>query len=298
MANLELEVEIASYEDRLTEDIHHFLAEANGRSVIGFGTDWSPEKALIKAISECAERSVLKAVAAPTSNGFAAHNSKERAAQKALLECKERDAFLLGWLSGRSPKWLEVDSSMQIIKPPLSHGFAVRFGLVAVSDGDPVIVGTLTPGPSFSSPFGAVFSSACSATLDGAIQSTAFELRRAATVILNRADSPAGVSRNASALPNDGRSTFEYYLDPANANDLNYYFENSQDPLEVTFPHTRFDFHSCEIKDPALKVIVAHCRPEESQDLFFGRPDSSKICYERFQRYSIEPANARVMPLP
>lgn len=305
MRNLQrIDVDIASYDDRLASDVFHFMAESDEGKNIGFGTDPKPEKALIKAISECVERKVMRSAGGPGSNGFAAHNSPENAAAKALLECKERDAFLLSWLSRRSPKWIDFyqcDLSAETIKliAPLSKDpFQVQFGLVAISASDTVVVGTLRPSAGNESKFGVVFSSACSSTIENAITGTALELRRAATVILNREETGAGIYGKNNGNPTDGRSTFEHYLNPKFANDLRFYFEDIHEPLDLDFPQPAFTNYECEVNDPRMKIFVAQCVAQETQGLFFGLPDNRKICATRFKQAGLNPVNYLVMPLP
>lgn len=304
MSPVSLELKYFTYPDQICSKLFHFKAEGPMGSV-GFGTDDEYEIAFVKALTECAERHCLRSLdnLPKTSNGFAGHCLPESAKVKANLELIERDAFLLGWLSGRSPHWidsnflcvnLQIEEVFSSIK---KSGLNFKIGRVAKTGDIETLVGVLLPGIESEMQFGCVFASSSGHSFLEALAAVAKELARAATVLINRYKKFGEVVPSKVSDPFDGKSTFDHYL-KEDFESVRFYLDHSQEPLSLDPFSVEFDLFSRRIISPRLDIFVAHAKSRMAQDLFFGTPGSQDINFKRFEQARLEPTNLSVMPLP
>jgi ribosomal protein S12 methylthiotransferase accessory factor YcaO len=89
-------IEVEEYPDSIGSDVRHFrVFDKNGEINRGFGSAYSSEMALYKAMSEYFERlTFAKLRLGVSSNGFAAHIDDEKAKNAAACELVERDAVM------------------------------------------------------------------------------------------------------------------------------------------------------------------------------------------------------------
>lgn len=300
-----LDLKYSSYPDRLSCGLYHFKA-VGPLDTVGFGTDAFESRALIKAATECAERHCLRSSgSASTSSGFAGHTDKETARILARRELIERDAFLLGWLAGRSPMWLsegeikQAQEAFVILETINRHGFKTQAGIVANTGCVTTVVGAILPSKSGALNFGVVLGCAASDSVSSAITSVSNELARAATVLLNRSEGAGSADEIELPEIRNGRSTFEHYLRSGSIGpNLRQYLEESQNPLDLPDFETTFDEFQRSISGPLLNIEVAWAKSPHAQSLFFGKPEPSRINFDRFKAADLIPANSEVMPLP
>lgn len=300
-----LNLSFSSYPDKIA-DLFHFMAEDES-GCTGFGTDSVESRALLKAATECAERYVMKSLVphgAHTSSGFAGHSIAERARTRASLELIERDALLLGWISGIPPRWLveaEISQSSRlgrrILRGLVKAGFQPQIGLVANTGGVLTVVGVLRPSAQSQLEFGAVLASAAGNDLEACMESICFELSRAGTVILNRKKKMGRIFTPNNTIPTDGRSTFDYYLNPSHIENLQFYFEEGR-TLSLSKPQISISEFECAVIEPALDLRIARAESAEMQQLFFGFAEEQKINLKRLVDCGLSIKSSSVMPLP
>lgn len=288
--------------DVFGKDIFHF--KASTADFTGFGSDYDRSIAFIKAAAECAERHFILELQAKTSNGMAAHSDVESAKTAAQLELLERDAFLTLWLTGKSPEWLDVENldldseSLNSLRIMQNHGFRIQLGLSAVGPHSFFAAGVLLPGDAREGQFGGVFSSAGGESLRSSLRSVLIELRRAATVIETRRMSGLIYNPASAEETKDGRSTFEYYLNPDHFSDIESFIRQQGTRLYLDGAKISFDVFNCEISRPNLKFWVARAISPDVQDLYFGMPHAEDLNLDRLGLVSPGPYRSKVMPLP
>jgi ribosomal protein S12 methylthiotransferase accessory factor YcaO len=269
---------ILFHEDAVGNDLVHATIGSQGSVGLGFGTGTTPEAALLKAYSEWIERGTFRQIAPSrglhSTNGLAAHPDEPAAIANARLELIERDAFLTCWLAGRPPLWLterevlQVDSSGQLAfqcRAFAAKGFSLKLGVIGSSNGAVAVVSSLIAGEPLDIAGGVAIQTRADFSLLAALGGVVQTQRAVATVVLNRNRDgmpPLVVHPHALAQPRD---LLPYFLNRANAVELGWYLEASEDA--VAFPDCDIDV---EVFRPssAWPLTVARAYSHAMQDYF------------------------------
>lgn len=300
-------IEVSRYEDAVDPTIVHFNCVDTSTGIRGIGTDFHPDLALLKAVSELLERRALdrsQSLEVRTSSGFAAHLDPERARTAAVLELYERDAFLLGWLKKCPPAWLteEMISRQPGLADRLSRfrrcGFEARVGILAVTGERAVTaVAALRPVGSRGD-FGMGVATSCGLSLSEAFTGTLLELHRIATLILNRRARGVACYEEVGTEQEVIEPTdhLEYYLNPSSAESAGWYWEEGSEVLLLDAPPAKVEIvEESRLLGPCF--FVAHARSEGLQEYFCGISSDLKLNWKRIRQYHPGAVNRALHPL-
>ena len=274
------DLEIIRFPDALDSSFYHYQVSYSNWKYTGFGSDSERAKALSKAVSELIERFLFERYKADlgvsTTTGFAVHPAKPQAKEAAISERLERDALISHWLCKIPPYWIEKrdinPQNKQHLKCLNSMGFEVGVGILCKSNNRNCIVSFIC-GKKLNPKIGYVFSSSCHSNLEIAISSTFNELRRAATVVLNRVKRDRLFDSKSKRF--DASHHFNHYLDSKNSNDLDWFLKSNS-----KIPTYDFDLKVMELKIPVAfqwPLYSFFCNGEGLQDFYFGPPRFRKI---------------------
>ena len=306
------DLNITSYEDHLDASIHHFSAFDHVSGQIGHGSDPENSLAFKKAVNELVERihfhQIAKAGGSRTSSGFAAHDDSTSASESAINECVERDVFLMTWIARHPPCWLKQNSGEPNLDIFLNNtnevfnknGFTISFGVTGRSNGRTAVVGILRPHPHGPYRFGVVFSAAASPSLLSGLNSIYLELRRAANMVINRSAQRNMIYESIeSSMVSTTKDHLEYYLNPDNCKNLNWYFTDTD--MTIEFPDIQYECIEISLNViPPWPMKLAYASSLNAQSFFVGPTHDFNINKNRIFS-SFEPdtkLNFGLHPLP
>lgn len=285
--------------DRIDSSLYHFRVEFQDVLGRGFGSDESENIALLKAFSEATERFVFQrdsrhSVGA-TSSGFAAHSELNKAIEASQMELIERDAFLMIWLSGKHPQWLEgtVNILNNVHQGTTRAGFTSRFGLLATWGNSQVWIGVLDASKHGA---GYAISTSIAKNMESAISTISNDLRRAANLVLSRTSEGEGFGFSGEVI--SAGDTLEYYLNAENREPIDEFLSRSESALvmgDVSIASTGVN-HG--LYDLPWEIHVAQSTSVNLQTLFFGSPRPENINLNRFSRLGLRLTRHQVNPLP
>ena len=299
-------VHIEKHIDIVGGDLYHFSAIDPETDCRGFGTDHDESVALKKAFNEMIERIHWRHYShlynAKSTSGFAVHDNSVLAQKNALAELIERDAFLSNWLIKQSPNWIPRNSLPNTINKRKinwhffeSMGGVCQIGILKKCFDHTCVVGVLYAKDK--QEFGGVFSSAANIDINLAIQSVYFELRRAALMIKGRKKSQNTIWKDFDEDEVKTASDhLEFYLNPINFANLDWFFENSEEVSEnredINFHHKDLDL----ILSPPWPIAISFVDSDEVQKFFVGPTRDEKINLKKFSLDLV--LNRELHPLP
>jgi len=286
-------LDITEFPDALGSDLFHFAVakpDFNGRLLRGFGSAGDRSLALQKAVGELIERSAFftdpTAPAKRTSSGYASHENEAQARENAQAELIERDIVLCHWLQKIAPFWLkenalplETSERLLALNRRLHQlGYNFTPGLLAQVGETSVACGLLR---ATSGKIGFTFSSAAKASLPSAIESVISDARRNITILESRVAEGASLfrrMREEEILDPDAHR--EFYFDPANVYDLDWFFTGSQDVLTYDIPAIHLetipipiqvDWHCTAVRASSPDLQAYFTGPTRAEHLNLGR---------------------------
>lgn len=281
------EFEILRHVDRLETDCFHFSVRL---PEFEFGTAFDEKLALKIAIHQYIERQIFSELRdsdfATTTSGFAVHKTEKAAIESSESECLERDALISHWLLKIPPRWLkEVDLDTfhkEQVKLFEKHGLSIRFGIQSISNGKFCIVAAMTGKP-FGIPIGFAFSASCNANLQTAILSTIKELRRSATVIIDR-NTSGYEPWDPTLVEHKGHHHFSYYLNPKNCDDLNWFLKGNvyKVPVYNFELETQLPYSSISLP---WRYQTSYSKSNSIQNFYFGCAQFKRINRNRIKPY-------------
>ena len=287
-------VDVSSLRDPLGDDISHVIvAEAE---ISGMGTDANPSVSTAKAISEFAERYILKSfgeqMGISTSNGLAAHMDLRVAEESALTELVERDVFLLSWLT-KTPS-LEITEDVKGWYLNQTSKFSdnklnIRIGLCGISNKRVVLVGIVQKQDT-----GRIIVSTSSG-FDQKIVALKliYDLRRAVFMLENE------IVQHADQIqkPSDHIS---FYLNRDRGDSLSWMFTQCKNKEPMVFPDlskitlSRFSI----FRSDRISRHVVQASSPLAQQYFCGETTQGNINWDRLKHISFEgEINYAVHPL-
>lgn len=291
------DIEAVLHEDLLGDDVWHYSLTHRPTATRGFGTGRTRRDALVRALGELVERSAYAASEVSrfaTSSGIAAHSSVEMASNAACLELIERDILITTWLARAAPVWLNVSEFSEFTR----HGLRLDVGVAGVSGAVKCVVGALRPAAGSSLPFGFVLAASADKALEVAIEKVVLDSRRAATMLLCRARDGGHLFRPVPAAGLiSGQDHLEYYLDPGNGDDIDWFWRGRTEP--ATLPELAVWTERIApgpIDFPP--TVVVRARADGAQELFFGPTEPQGIAQGRLEHLLPDgPANLKPHPL-
>jgi|GEM_PF-4800515 len=287
----------------------HSMIELPGVPGVGFGTGPNADQALLRAYSEWIERRTFHSIASSqglhSTNGMSAHPAKVSAIENAKLELIERDAFLVGWLAGRSPRWLE-EREVQALDPTgslLTHialfaanHFRLKLGIIGVSQSAVVVVTAIIACKPLAIAGGVAIQTKAAYSLKSALRGAVQTQRTAATVVWNRQRGDLPPLKIDSSDLSQPRDLLAYYFDRANAIDLDWYIGGSAEALEL--PACAIDVETLS-PSSAWPLTVAMASRPLMQDYFACKDSSDHINWERLRAVfpGAAEVNERMHPL-
>lgn len=270
------DLEITEFPDALGPDHFHFLAvkpDFHGQRLRGFGSASDRSIALQKALGELIERAAFctdSGTGAPrSSSGYASHESEAEARENATAELIERDIVLCHWLERQAPFWLKEEDLPGNVRHTLRDlngrvrpmGYELTLGLLGQAGGITVACGLVR---SPAGKIGFTFSSSASRDPARALFSVISDMRRNVTILWTREREGEALFRKMDAAgisePDHHR---EYYLDPAHAAGLDWFFAGSPEVLAYEMPEVRVQ----SLPIPIEVDWICHAMRATSEDL-------------------------------
>jgi hypothetical protein len=245
-----------------------FSFEVNDGSVQGAGAATNAAGALTKALSEFAERHVVKNFASQlgvlTSSGFAAHVDEDSAKRAAASELIERDAFMVCWFAQILPVWLapnqiSVDKSFRDLLLSLDiAGIRFKVGLLAKSGGYFVSVGMLDFRECTTHRAAYGFVTEADDSFMGAICKVILSLCRISNLILTRKTVGGELFSQVDVFEvKRPHEHLEYYLNPINRSALQPWWESrSSQVLSLESPDITFQVLNHPIADLLQRKVI------------------------------------------
>lgn len=294
---------------------YHFKFRYNEQTYDGRGLAVSSETALVKAIVEAIERTVIDKHNLKNSNGIAAHFDSVQATESALCELIERDVFLCNYLCAEAgvqeiEKNLLPDSYLATVKEFENNNIHIRFYELGKLLNRTVVL-AITNGFDRVNPFGCVIGLGANLIKDKAIAAAFSEVARNTVTYIDRNSCIEWHQSENDFFKEDNQSFSilehgKLALSEAHARWLwNYFLEKKKyqvkdnDIRENEIEIRVLDLDSVFVE---LGIKVVQARSKAMQDLFFHKTQPQKINLDRLSRYmqavcSVENINLRTHPL-
>lgn len=307
------EIHLTRFTDALGDDIFHYQVTNSSRSYTGYGSDKDENLAMHKAYAEFIERRAFSMMNeryynVATSSGFAVHPELSQAYQNAKQELIERDVFLTSWLKMKSPAWLSEnhfekyklkflsDSKRKFSK----YNFEIKFGIIGIIDDIKVSVAAIFPKTSLGLDFGFCISTKAHPFLDKAFEGCISDLRRMATVLLNRKSKglPLFEPYNEKNVKEPAHH-MEFYLAPKNTLNLEWYFQSNEEIMNFESFETAYTEIKDQCSDPraAPNFFIVFAHSKECQNYFCGPTNDALINHTRLKKLPDVLLNYKLHPL-
>lgn len=304
--NPEFKVEISNFDwpqrFSLNQLDYHFKFRYNEQTYDGRGLAKSSETALVKAIVEAVERTVLDKHNLKNSNGIAAHFDSVQATENALCELIERDLFLCTYLCVEAgvqeiDKNLLPESYLTTIKEFENKNVHVRFYELGTLLNRTVIL-VIANGFDLLNPFGCVIGLGASLIKDKAIAAAFSEVARNTVTYIDRnsciewykseSDFFNVTDQNFSILEHGkialsetyGRWLWNYFSEKKK------YKMKDHDIQENEIEIRALDLDNAFVE---LGIKVVQARSRAMQNLFFHKTTPEKINLARLERFVKKP---------
>ena len=247
--------------------------------IIGRGTSYNQDIALIKAFAESIERLALEHYEFNISNGLAAHTSYESAKINARNELFEHDSFLCNFLTKNT---LERCDNLNTFK--INNFHINTYYLSKSSIGNSILV-TITSKDKNKS-IGLVSGTSFNENVNIAIQNATFEALRSLDYILDQKKYDSISIEDFNQLDN---YTFKSHrLLSRDPNYPEYFFNSLKDNFQLNFNYQdlliKYEYLDLDFISPELPLKVVRATCNELQKMYLGKTSRENINYERLKK--------------
>ncbi len=263
----------------------------------GRGTSYSEENALVKALAECLERSLISYNSLETSNGIAVHTSYDLACINAKNEALERDSFFCHFLTETSFKKMNISEELiqkngcaEAICKLNENKISVNFYEMSTSMNMKAIL-CICHGSTAARPFGMTVGMSCGHDLFESIEKSFLESIRCAFHFLNQNEDNISLSIENFKLKNNHSELDHIHL----CYDIDYaekiskiYFSNEKCKTLNILTESVGQIINLKIPDifQGLQIYGVKYFDKNLQDLYFGITVPQKINTQRIKYFS------------
>lgn len=304
--NQEYNVEITNFDwpQRFSFDLldYHFKFKYNNHTYDGRGLAESSETALVKAIVEATERTVIDKHKLKNSNGIAAHFDSIQAAENALCELIERDVFLCNYLCMEAgvqevEKDLLSDYCLNLAKEFKNknvHSCFYELGTLL----DRTVILAITNGFKRPNPFGCVVGLGASLNKEKAIETALCEAARNTITYIDRDGCAEWYKSENDFFDKEnkffsilehgklalteiyGRWLWNYFSDKKKYK----IYDHDIQEKDIEIIELSLDYPFSEL---GIKIVQA--RSDKLQNLFFHKTTPEKVNLARLQSFTKSP---------